>query len=107
MLKKSGKRTVEITHKLTVKGSASYVLQFKVRAIPGSSNIRIEKAVRRSGGDTTFTEIDLKADGEWVTQKIGIRPKEGARKSDYIIAIIFLEGKGQIQIDDIKVTTKE
>jgi len=106
-LKKTGKRTAEINHKMEVKGRTNYEVEFKVRAVPGGENIVIEKGFKLQGEYGLSMSADLKADGEWVTQKISIKPKEGARRSSYTIIIRLDEGKGKIEIDDIKVTAKE
>jgi hypothetical protein len=50
-----------------------------------------------------FSGSELKPDGVWIDQSFSVKGAEGERLSDRVIAIVFHEGEGVIQIDDIKV----
>jgi len=105
-LKKKGKRTAEITHKIEIPGKLAFDIHYKVRAIPGSKNVKLRRAVRNAGG-AGFSGGELVADGKWVEQKFGVKAGAGDRKSDRIIALVFIEGEGIIQIDDIRVVPRK
>lgn len=104
-LKKSGKRTAEITHAIQLPGDIVYEIQYRVRAMPGSENVRIRRVVR-SGKGAGFSGSELTADGKWVEQKFHAKAEAGDLKSDRVIAIVFYEGTGVIQVDDIRVVPK-
>jgi len=104
-LKKKGKRTVEITHKIELPGNLAFDIHYKVRAMPGSKNVKLRRAVRNFGG-AGFSGGELVADGKWVEQKFVAKAGVGDRKSDRVIALVFLEGEGVVQIDDIRVVAK-
>lgn len=102
ILKKTGKRTREITHKIDLPGEVTFEISYRVRAMPGSESVKIRRAIRNFGG-AGFSNTELEPDGQWVTQKFTAAGKEGERKSERVISIIFFEGEGTIQIDDIQV----
>ncbi len=104
-LKKKGKRGAEITHKIELPGNLTFDIHYRVRAMPGSKNVKVRHSVRNPKG-AGFVTKDLKADGQWVDMKFSAKAAEGDRKSDRIIGISFHEGEGIIQIDDIKVVAK-
>lgn len=99
-LKKKGKRTVEITHKVELPAKLTFDIHYRARAMAGSKDVRLRRAVRNDGG-AGFSGSELVADGKWVEQKFSA--KAGDKKGDRIIAIVFFEGEGVIQIDDIRV----
>ncbi|MFK5922811.1 MAG: hypothetical protein QM496_11585 [Verrucomicrobiota bacterium] len=104
-LKKKGSRRREITHKIELPGNLAFDIHYRVRAMPGSTNVKVRHSVRNPKG-AGFVTKDLKADGQWVDMKFSAKAAEGDRKSDRIIGITFHEGEGIIQIDDIKVVAK-
>ena len=104
-LKKKGKRIAEITHQIEIPGDLIVDIHYRVRAMRGSRNVRIRRAIRNKGG-SLYSGGDLVADGKWVEQKIGVKAGAGDRKSSRIIALIFLMGEGVIQIDDIRVVPR-
>ncbi|MCF6314309.1 MAG: hypothetical protein L3J39_17810 [Verrucomicrobiales bacterium] len=104
-LKKKGKRRAEITHKIELPGDLAFDIHYRVRALQGSEKVKVRHSVRNSKG-AGFVTKDLKGDGQWVDMKFSAKAAEGDRKSDRIIAIIFYEGEGVIQVDDIKVVAK-
>lgn len=104
-LKKQGSRRAEITHKIELPGDLAFDIHYRVRAMPGSTKVKVRHSVRNPKG-AGFVTRDLKADGQWVDMKFTAKAEEGERKSDRVIAIIFYEGEGLIQIDDIKVVAK-
>ncbi len=106
MLKKTGTRREEITHKIRLPGNLTFDIHYRVRAMPGGEKVRIRHAVKDLKGGAGFVTKDLVADGKWVEMKFGAKAAEGDRKSDRTVAIIFHEGKGVIEIDDIKVVNR-
>jgi hypothetical protein len=104
-LKKTGKRTSEITRNIQLPGVMVVDIYYKVRAMRGSENVRIRRAVRRTGF-SGYSGKEVIADGKWVEHKFGAKGGEGDSKSDRVVAIIFFGGKGVIQIDDIRVVPR-
>jgi len=60
----------------------------------------------RSSGGSGFSGSEAVADEKWVEQKFGAKAGVGDRKSSRTIVIIFMEGEGIIQIDDIRVVPR-
>jgi len=75
-------------------GVSAYCVLFKIR-----------RAVRRPGF-SSYSGKELIADGKWVEHKFGAKAGEGDSKGDRVVAIIFFEGKGVIQIDDVRVVPR-
>ncbi len=102
-LKKTSKRTQEITHKIELDPEKSYLVSLKVRALPGGEKIKFRMASRSNKG-AGFVTIDLEPDGKWLEKSITVKSTAEDRADDKVVALIFHEGEGVIQIDDIKVT---
>lgn len=101
-LKKTGKSTSEITHKVKLEEARRYTITYRARALPGSEGVKIRSAVRSSSG-AGFVTRDLPADGKWVTHKFSAAAPEGERSAKREAVLIFFAGKGVLQIDDITV----
>lgn len=79
-LKKKGKRTVEITHKVEIPANLTFEIHYRARAMPGSKDVKLRRTVRNAGG-AGFSGSDLVADGKWVEQKFSAKAGAGAGRA--------------------------
>lgn len=102
-LKKTGDKTVELSHPVTVPKNGHVEIRFRVRGMPGGKEMRLRKAIRSSKGSGFFGH-KIEPDGKWSYRVHGSRDKDGKGPFERTLALVFLAGEGEIQIDDIQVT---